>query len=261
MIRLLFIGNSHLAALKSAWDAAPPPGIAAEFFGAPQRAWQRMALLPDNDFGLAPGGDFGRQRKITEQANGKSTVSLADQDAIVIVGGFSAAEAVAALLATCDVVPLRETGAPSLLSDVLFAKACTALAADALPEPGWRNRADAKIAVLPRPATNESCLGSTNDGFQSWHRLATNPNGAAAGFAAFDAALTTALATQGITYLPQPPETRTSFGATARGFLAEGGGVVAGEENRRGDHAHMNTAYGAACIGPLLIWLNSQTPT
>lgn len=258
MTRLLFIGNSHLAAVKTAWDQAAPPGHDAEFFGAPQRAWARMALLPGNHFGLSE-GDYKRQHQITEAAHGKPAVSLDNRDIVLSVGGFSAAEAIAALLAGCDIPDLRETGSATLLTEPLFAKACATLAAACLPETGWHNRSDVKCAVLPRPAPADSCLTSTWPGYAPWHRLAADPAGVTDAFALFDDALTGTLAAKGITYLPQPRETRSETGLTPARFLAPGGGAKPGEDHKRGDHAHMNTAYGAACVTQILAWLQSQS--
>lgn len=252
MKRVLFIGNSHLAAIKTAWEQAAPQGYDAEFFGAPQRAWQRMALLPDNMFGLSDQGDYKRQREITEQANGKAQVSLQNRDAIVIVGGFSAAEPLAQLLADCDVTTLRETGAPTLLSEPLFAKSLATLAAQQLP-PGWTQP---QTALLPRPAQAETCLTSTNSGYAHWHRLAANPMGLTDAADLFDAALTATFAAQTLTYIPQPTETRSATLLTLAQYLAPGGGTQKGDEQKRGDHAHMNTAYGSACLASLLPWLN-----
>ncbi len=262
MKRLLFIGNSHLAALKTAWDGTPRPGYDAEFFAAPQRTYLRMSLMSGNTFGLPAEGESQRQRKIAEATNGKAAVSLADRQIIVLVGGFSATDAVAELLADCDVAGLREAGAPSLLSQPLFASICAALAQNALPETGWHNRLDAKVVLIPRPATNETCLASTYPAFLPLQKLAANPTGALPGFVAFDTALAKLATAHGMTYLPQPTETRTAAGLTAQNFLAEGGGITAGEAHKRGDHAHMNAAYGAAVVETLLTWLDpSQPPT
>lgn len=260
MKRLLFIGNSHLAAVKAAWQATPQHHQ-AEFFGTPQRAWLRMTHLPGNAFGLSNDTDagFARQRKITEQANGKAAVSLADRDVIILIGALSATDPVAPVLATCDIPTLRETAAPTLLSPQLFTAICTTLAQGSAPQPGWHHRPDASVLLLPRPATSETCLGSTNAAFQPWHRLSANPDGALARFAAYDAALGQMLHALGIAYLPQAPETRTNAGLTAATYLAEGGGVTRGEEQRRGDHAHMNPTYGAVCVAQILGWLASQT--
>lgn len=248
MKRLLFIGNSHLVAVKAAWQVAAPGGFDVEFFGAPQRAWMRMGMLPDNSFGVA--GDFNRQRQITEQANGKPLVSLDDRDILVIVGGFSAVEAMADLLADCDVPDLRDTGAPTLLSEPLFAKACLALAQGELPDPGFHNRPP--VILVPRPAPAESCLTSTNAGYRHWHRLAAAPVGIAEAFDIFDTALTTAMSAKSLTYLAQAKATRSAIGLTQAQYLAPGGGTQPGEEKKRGDHAHMNQAYGATVVAQLL---------
>jgi len=259
MKRLLFLGNSHLAAVKLAWDQAAPPGYETEFFGAPQRAWTRMAMLPGNQFGLTDATDFKRQLEITEAANGKASTSLDDRDVIIMVGGFSAADPLAQLLADCDVPALRETGAPTLLTEPLFAKACAHLAGACLPEPGWHNRTQTTVALMPRPATADSCLTSTYPPYQHWHRLAAQPAGLTDAFALYDTALAALMTTKGLTYIPQPPSTRTAVGLTPARYLAEGGGTIKGEEHRRGDHAHMNAAYGADCVAQIITWLQSQS--
>lgn len=259
MKRLLFIGNSHLAAVKLAWDQAPPSGYQTEFFGVPQRAWQRMTLLPDNQFGLPSDSDYKRQRDITVAANGKAAVSLTNRDVVILIGTFSAADSMAALLADCDIPDLRETGAPTLLTEPLFASACTALAQSCLPEPGWLNRTDFKLAAMPRPAPADSVLTSTYPAYQPWHQLARNPTGLPEAFALYDAALTTLMAAKSLAYIPQPPETRTATQLTPAHFLAPGGGTKPGEDHKRGDHAHMNAAYGAACVAQILTWLHSQS--
>jgi len=256
MMRVLFIGNSHLAALRTAWAAAAPPGIEAEFFAAPHRAFLRMTLQKGNHFGLAPDSEFLRQSKITQEANGKIAVSLAERDIVVLVGAFSAAEKPAGILAGCDVAGMRHSGAATLLSQPLFDSICKDFAVAALPEAGWRD-CGAKMILLPRPATCATCLASTNPAFAPWHDLARSPLGVATAFDRNDANMAEVFADHGLNYLPQPTGTRTDFGATATQFLAEGGGVVTGQEHKRGDHAHMNPAYGAICAQKLLAALQS----
>jgi hypothetical protein len=258
MTRVLFIGNSHLGAIKLAWEHAAPKGYEVEFFGAPQRAWMRMAHLPDNQYGVPASGDYKRHRDIIEQANGKPAVSLANRDIVIMVGAFSAAEPIAAVLAECDVPDLRETGAATLLTEPLFAKACATLATDCLPFSGWLNRSDFKLAAMPRPAPADSVLTSTYPPYQPWHVLAANPAGMSDAAALFDAALGAVMAANGVTYIPQPAETLTAIGLTPARFLAAGGGNKPGEAHKRGDHAHMDTAFGAACVAQTLTWLSSQ---
>jgi hypothetical protein len=260
MKQLLFIGNSHLPALKSGWEAKSRAGYQAEFFGVPQRAYQRMTILPDNSFGLPPGD--GTQRKVIEAANGKTAVSLAvsltGRDVTILVGDFSASDQIAALLADCDVADLRETGAATLLSDQMFAQACVTFALTQLPETVWHHRQDTKVVMIPRPATCDTCLDTANPAYLPWHKLAKTPIGATVAFTIFDEALSRLLSELGITYLPQPTETRTASGTTAKKFLADGGGVVPGDKNKRGDHAHMNFAYGALCATQLAALLKTQ---
>jgi len=257
MKRLLFLGNSHLVAVQAAWQAAQPKGYEAEFFGAPQRDWARMALLPGNLFGLTVDGATKRQREMTEKANGKPAVSLDHRDILVIVGSFPAADPLAILLADCDVTGLRETGAATLLSDTLFAKACQSLAEAQLPPSGWQNR-DETVLMLPRPAPAETCLGSTFPGYRAWHRLAAAPGGVSAAFGRFDDRLKAVMAECNLVYIPQPARTRTAIGLTAGHLLAPGGGIKSGEDKKRGDHAHMNISYGAACIAELLTALQES---
>ena len=163
MKRLLFIGNSHLAAVKAAWQATPQHHQ-AEFFGTPQRAWLRMTHLPGNAFGLSNDTDagFARQRKITEQANGKAAVSLADRDVIILIGALSATDPVAPVLATCDIPTLRETAVPTLLSPQLFTAICTTLAQGSAPQPGWHHTLTQASCCCPaRPPAKPALAAPT----------------------------------------------------------------------------------------------------
>jgi hypothetical protein len=255
--RLLFIGNSHLGAVKASWDSKPPSGFEAEFFAAPQRSWLRMGLMADAHFGLG-GKGYPQHRKITQNLNGKVAVSLRDRDVIVQVGGFNAADPLAAFLTECDIAGLRETGAATLLSSEFFTMACLEMAHSMLPEAGWHHRNDAAVVVMPRPASCETCLTSTYSGYQPWHRLAANPSGISAVLNKFDGTLSSVFAEKGLTYLPQPAQTRTPVGLTAARYLLPDGGTQPGEEGKRGDHAHMNLNYGAECINSLLTWLHNN---
>ncbi|MBC7477407.1 MAG: hypothetical protein H7317_04840, partial [Pseudorhodobacter sp.] len=103
-----------------------------------------------------------------------------------------------------------------------------------------------------RPAPAETCLTSTNAGYRHWHRLSSVPAGIAEAFDIFDATLTAAMSAKGLTYLAQPNATRSPIGLTLAQYLAPGGGTLPGEEKKRGDHAHMNQAYGATVVAQLL---------
>lgn len=262
MTNALFIGNSHLAALKLAWAETAPAGVEATFFGAPKKTWLAFAALPGNQYGFDSAGKIRGHRKVAESVNGTANVPLDNRDAIVLVGEANAHAALASLLSFCDISGIRETGAATLMSVDLFAKCCRSLAEKALPDAFWWNRADlAPIAVLPQPAPAETIRASTNRTYWAWNQLAANPAGLTAAHEALDDALGLTFAAKGLTYLPQPPETLTEAGLTQAHFLGEGRGIPQGAEDARGDHAHMNRDYGALCAAHLIPWLTGQVQT
>lgn len=262
MTNALFIGNSHLAALKLAWADAAPPGVEVTFFGAPKRTWLAFAPLPGNHYGFDSTGKQRSHRKVAESLNGVGSVALEDRDAIVLVGEQNAHGKLANLLSICDISGIRETGCTTLLSVELFAKCCRALAEKALPDAFWWNRADlGPIAILQQPAPSETIRASTNRTHWAWNQLAANPIGLSTAHEALDDALTLAFAAKGLTYLRQPPATLTEAGLTQSIFLGDGLGVQEGSEDGRGDHSHMNHAYGVHCAAHLIPWLTGQGQT
>ncbi len=260
MTNALFIGNSHLAALKLGWPEAAPQGVDVTFFGAPKQTWLCFTPLPGNQYGFGESGKFRRHRKVVEALNGVGSVKLDGRDAIVLIGETNAHAALANLLSICDISGIRESGAATLLSVELFAKCCRALAEKALPDAFWWNRADlAPIAVMPQPAPAETIRASTNRTYWAWNQLAANPTGLTTAHEALDDALTLTFAAKGLTYLPQPAITLTEAGLTQANFLGEGRGVPQDGEDKRGDHAHMNREYGAHCAAHLIPWLTGQS--
>ncbi|EEW26334.1 hypothetical protein [Rhodobacter ferrooxidans] len=250
MTKVAIIGNSHVAALKAAWDATPLPGLDMTFFAAPQRNFRQFALQPNRVYGL-PAPQRGRHAEIVQKLNGALQIDLSGVDQVVLSAFGWNPGAIAQLIATCDIDGLRLTGAPTLLSRDLFDAICAALARALRPGPEWRHWPGAAPIFLAQAATCETCLGSSNADFASWQRLAAAPDGALAAFDIFFDHLRADLAGVGITLLRQPPQSLRPSGLTEARFLATGGGVVPGQEHLRGDHAHMNAAYGTLCLTAL----------
>ncbi|MBI1219019.1 MAG: hypothetical protein GC186_10765 [Rhodobacteraceae bacterium] len=251
MIRVQVIGNSHVGALHLAWQAAAVPGIEMRFFAASYRPGYTIDRLNDGSYGLPPPRNRA-ERAVAEGAarlnDGATSIRVDDMDAVVFAGHPTRPEILARLLAQSDIDGLRATGADTLLSVGLFDDICAALARAALPAPHPAATARPRQIILPRPAQAATLLLSANPGALPWKRLAENPEGVTGAFTAYDRAMTAAMADHGLTYLPQPRETRTPEGLTDPRFLADPSAALPQDKAAREDHSHMGADYGAICL-------------
>lgn len=256
--RILFLGNSHLAALRQAHAASPGrwPGIAATFLGAHKDLLLQTELRQGRLVPVTPQAQQAFQR-LAQVAD----VDVAGQDLIVITGCM-----VAVASAATAARDMRWPGLPSLANCadlaamparlVSRAAACATvqavlarrlgpelarhLHAQGAAPPIWltcQPRVSAVIHAAPRPATRALS-----------EALAT---GNAAGLSAlFETAARRAMADAGAEYLPQPPHTITHHILTALPYvqgairLAERPDLAQPED----DVLHANAAYGAAVL-------------
>lgn len=82
--RLCFVGNSHLGALKRAWNriGSEFPDIEVSMFGAPGRSFRDLVM--EGDKIVARGEKAGKSLRAT---GGSDVIRLADYDALVVIGG------------------------------------------------------------------------------------------------------------------------------------------------------------------------------
>ena len=256
--RILFLGNSHLAAVREGWAGNPGrwPGIAATFVGA-HKDLLLQTTVQDGRFLPATSAS----RMAFARLGGSDGTDIAAQDLIVICGCSVALAAASmiwrdmrwAALPSLDAVtdlaamPQRlvsfaaaRKSVQHSLSHRLGALLTRHLRACGVTQPVWlaaQPHVSAVIATRPRPDTR-----ALNDALTQ---------GDAAGLVAlFDAAATRALAEAGATYLPQPWQTVQDDVLTALPFVQGATRLAArpGLKQDEDDIRHANAAYGAAVL-------------
>lgn len=265
--RVLFLGNSHLAALREAWTANPGrwPMIEASFLGA-----HRDHLLETRlDAGRLVAATPAAQAAFDRLGCGDGA-EIATQDLIVLCGCLVAVASAALVWRDMrwDALPsLRSCPDLAAMSQPLVSRAAALaclrqslshrlgpllaghLRAEAVTAPIWlasQPRTSEVIARRPRPeARAQSEILRLDD--------------AAEVAALFDSAAAAAMAQSGAGYLPQPPQTITRHILTALTFM-QGAPRLAARPGRRQDAddiLHGNAAYGAAVLDQIASRLRS----
>lgn len=260
-MRILAFGNSHVGAWRDAWAALSPeraglPPVEMDFFALPERIHARYRLRGNGQF-TPRHGVTAAERARVQQINGRESCDLSGYDHAVWVGAAWMPEHALALAAAGDPYPLDSgTGRPALGSGFLAA-ALHEAATDAVA--GWGAghalppAAPCAPLIYGRPVYAETCLGSLHPNYAPWRDAAPWPRASRMILAAYAAALGRAAAAQGLRFLSQPDDLLTASGATPAAFLAAGGGLVdPAAPAARGDHSHMNAAFGQRCIAHLL---------
>ena len=258
MTRTLVLGNSHAAAVKSAYEASEP---ALEFFAVPSRSFDLMGLREDFTFGYAPDRVARNDRHVhmTAELNGAAEVDLTAYDTILLVGTDWGVTQIAGVIAGSDIDGIRAEGSDSLLSRPAFEATVAAIVRPHLPSPFWGALAQAGVSLIlaPRPSYSEACLEHPHRNYASWHALAARPGGAEA---AMDAAWQVAaglIEAEGWSALRQPQDTRGPLGLTLDAFRDEAARART-EGSKRGDFSHMNAEYGVAVLRSLAAHLAAE---
>lgn len=256
MMRVLVFGNSHVAAWRAGWDgvAAPVAGVEMGFFSLPEKIFQRYRFRATGLFAPRRSVTADELERVKAINDGQVECDPTGFDVAVCVGAGWAPEQALAFAALgdppdgCGGGTGRAVYGPGFLRAALQ-EACAQTVA------GWpvALRTRRRPIVFGRPVYAETCLDSTHRLYAPWHAVAGHPEAAAWFMAAYRDCLTAEAAEKGIEFLAPPDELQGRLGLTRAEFLAEGGGVVDPEApGVRGDHSHMNAAYGQACIRHLL---------
>lgn len=257
MRRVLFLGNSHLAALREAWRTAAAGRwpFEAHFVGA-----HRDLLLQTEVTG-------GRLRPVTTPAReafrrlgGVTEVALGEYDAVVVAGCMVAMPQAAAVYRDA-----RWPGLPSLAGEtdiatleprLLSRSAVLATLAANLGErlgpklaARLRTGTDAPILLASQPRLAARAKGTPRPTTRSY--LLALRNGDAASLSAlFDEAAAIAAAQAGAGFLPQARATIDDHIFTAERFV-EGATRLTqqgGAPQPKDDILHANAAYGATVL-------------
>lgn len=265
MRRVLVYGNSHVAAWQAAWEGwtEARPALDMAFFSLPERIFQRYRFRAS--------GRFAARRSVTAEEldrvrainAGQVECRPADADIAVCVGLSWAPERAMGFAAMGDAPGGAVGGAPAggggdraLFSagfvEAAFAEACDAVCAEWPVPPRMAGR----TVVFGRPIFAETCLRSSHPLYAPWRDAAAFPEAARRFLACYADRLAVRARQVGVDFIGPPPDVAGEGGLTRAGFLAAGGGVVHPDApDARGDHSHMNSAYGRACIRHLLAHL------
>lgn len=253
MTRIVTFGNSHVGALKLAWDAAPGrwPGIAQTFFGMPGWASLKLRLLDDGGLGLPDDGDAtSEELELSRKLNGDVRVDLTDVDLLVWAGFDWRPEPIARLLHSFDVEGLIDTGAARLMSLANFDAISEALVAAALPGEEWTPPGGPRLVLLGRPMPSEICVN--DPGRRIWGALAEKGPAVADVFERHRARFAAAAARRGIDVFYQPEDTLTPTSLTQESYSRDSIKLVNGKSHPGGEIFHMNAAFGARCLDAVL---------
>ena len=257
MTRVLFLGNSHLAAVREAWGLNPGrwPGLQATFLGAHKDLLLQSTV---QDGQLVAATD--NARTAFQRLNGVTGVDLRAADLVVICGCL-----VAALVAAGLWRDARWPGLPSLADEpdlaglrptLISAPAARAALAGMLEQ-----RLGLKLARHLRAGHDGPILLASQPRVSAVVRRKPRPEvralvqalGAGDGpalSALFDTAAALAAARAGATWLPQPAQTIEAGLLTALPYIQGATRLTAapGLAQPEDDITHANAAYGAAVL-------------
>lgn len=245
--RIAIIGNSHIAALKAAWDsgAVRLPGWEPVFFGLPNATFDKARLGPDGRFGVAA---IAARLDPVEKAralriNDALDTDLSQARAILRVGNDWGLVPLAQVVATHSVPGINDPGLPHRMSGAAFDAICGALAKATLPDPAFLATGVRVVTVL-RPVPSENCLQEDSHPYLAPVRqaLATSPTLAPA-IDALTARIEAVHRENGCIAIAPPTEVRGETGLTQHEFSRASVGLLQNDHGS-GDVLHMNGEYG-----------------
>lgn len=280
-MRVLVFGNSHVGAWRDAWDGAGQggagqggvgqggvgidgaEGVEMAFFAVPEKLHARYRLRGKGIF--APRHVVTEEERARARAlnGGRDQVDLASYDVAVHVGVAWFPERAAELAALGDPFGVEfgdefgvgfGVGGGRAAYGAGFLDAALDEAAGAVVA-GWGIDPNLKRRpfIYGRPVYAETCIASQHRLYAPWRAAAGQPVVAAAFLAMWRARLERVASAQGVRFVAPPAGLGRDWGPTRAEYLVQGGGVVvAGAADARGDHSHMNAAYGRAAIGHFL---------
>lgn len=258
-MKLLFLGNSHIAALRDAYGqfAGDWPGVEMQFVGGHKdhladTAVEDGVLTPLSADTAAVLANFG---------GSQAGVDLRRTDAVIVVGCQVAMSRAAALYrsARWAGLPTARDGVPdgcALVSEPCFgAMLQTALVGNL----GARllrilaRGTEVPLYLTSQPRTTTGILGRKNHALSVLNDLVANGDGTAVS-AMFDNHATTLCRALGGTFLPQPPQTIDRDVLTARAFTEGAIRLTAkGRAQQPADDLlHANAAYGRIVISQVV---------
>lgn len=260
-LRLCFLGNSHIAALREAWRKTPDrwPDVEARFVGA----HKDLLLKTTHRAGrLVPTGNATADafRKL----GGVEDLTLADYDAFVITGCLVSVASAANTYRDCRWIGLPSLEAkpdlaagPEGLLSYAAARATIQAALAARLGPVFaahlRDMTDKPILLSSQPRVSASVKTALRASIRA-HHVALD-NGDAKGLSAiFEDAAACATEAAGAQYVPQPRHTIEDHILTSRTFMAGAKRLtpMGKAAQPKDDIMHANAAYGTLVIDQVI---------
>ena len=267
MKRVLFIGNSHVAAMRAAWlaDRGRWPGISAAFAGG-----HRNTLLETEIRDGVLCGRSGAARSALSRLSSVPVIRPGDYDAVVVTGcqvsvaailpvwhglrwvGLPSVAAAGDLAAAPFGLCGRET-AVAAMAGVLGTRLGPRLAAHLAPHV----RGPVHVTAQPRASAT---LRGGRAPHTYLHRVALSAGDGPGISAAFEAAAGRAVAAAGGLYLPQPASTIAGSILTRAAFMhgAERLTGTPGTAQPDDDIRHANACYGALVVDGVVAALRAS---
>lgn len=260
MKRVIVVGSSHVAALKSALDAAPDafPDLEFSFF-ATRMAYFSQLSVDASGVLSTDGAKRGRAdaaesvEQSLERLNGTTRCDLTGADAIVWCGFTAGTKdnetphySVLRLLHGYDVPGLRETGNPRVMGRATFDAILRSQARHQVLPPDWMRGGLPPIFALLPPAPAETLSEAPGGVFGALRKLQREPQGCSAAIAFFLDMIEEALSQQGVPLIRQPGETINDMGLTLQRYNESPVNIA--RKSKTFDARHMNTEYGRLCL-------------
>lgn len=246
--RLCVVGNSHIAALKLAFDRARDAGgsvlESAEitFFGAPRDGLRHVT----QEDGVIHPGRKGVRENFLRISGGMDQIRLADFDAFLLVGlnvsikrllRFYLTHAWPQLSGRAGKVVVHPRFAQEFLAERYADTLMVDLAAKI------RSAVDRPVFAVAEPHWSAAARHAAKGPNYGWD-AAISAGDAPALAQAFLGAVTQALQPH-VQFLPQPPETVEASILTRDEFNSGASKLITGDGGQT-DASHMNAAYGTA---------------
>ncbi len=260
-MKVLVIGNSHIAALMNAAREveATHPGWQFDFLGAPGAHHDWFRLGEDRMLSIITPERFGpakRQRKqrLLEKINGMTTRSVADFGMILRYGMMPGRDAIQQLIGfyAVDGFPKRPAG--HRMSAGLFRRICKALSEGDLLGNGWRRPHRFRIVNMPQPFRSGHLI---QRGWQPlgahYRHLIRFPDYAEQCFARYEEQVAADCAEAGGEFLGQPSKTIVP-GLLTDVVYSKGAArlLERSAEKKAADITHMNADYGKEVLESLI---------
>ncbi len=254
MKKVLFVGNSHLGAIRRGWSETPAAwdGWDAEFFALPSTHFLSAELHSDGLFGVGHLGMSAKQaKKWANRINEKTDVSYQNADLIVHVGANLMANRMFPILSTYSIDGFLKNSGTKRMSMEAFKAFCTSVAQSNTEFGGWKTTGIPQI-IAPRPRHIETALDELERFVSSDHlrALCKQSDLLARLFDLFEDIYIQQAQTSGWTYVRQPENTITSLGLTEPKYVS-GAKILLGDDTAKSDFGHMNANYGGEMLNAI----------